>query len=194
MSDSDEDHICNFRNGQHGRDGKNGKDGRPGRDGRDGVDGVDGNRGPTGPTGPQGEKGPPGDRGSGSFGPVTSGMGLFDTSTYSFVNNEGVSGMSYSGSTEFLNIINRKYLPLTYIGIIWSAPDTITKCSIILKDVTNKVLLSFVVGPSQVANTKNVYEIYPNPSIATLFTRLIKFTIQVEPMNLTVYSIMIGFN
>lgn len=193
MSDgSDEEHICNFKNGQHGRDGKNGKDGRPGRDGRDGIDGQRGPQGPQGLEGPQGPQGPQG--GPASYSPVTSGMGLFDTSTYSFVNSEGVSGMTYSGSTEFLNIINRKYLPLTYIGIIWSAGDTVTKCTINLKDVTNKVLLSFVVGPSQVANTKNVYEIYPNPPLTTLFTRLIKFTIQVEPINLIVYSIMIGFN
>ena len=146
------------------------KNGRHGRDGRDGRDGKDGKCK------------------CDSF-PLQQGIGLYNTTTYSL-------GKKYYNSDEILYIINRKLLPITYIGIIWSSSDTSSKFTINLSDILNKLILTLDIGPSKVSNTTNVYEIYPSPSITTNFTRLIKFALSIEPADSSffIYSIMIGFN
>lgn len=169
-------------NGLHGRDGKNG------RNGRDGMDGLPGLPGPTGPQGPQG---PPG-RSS-----PTAGQGLDDTATFSFVNERGEPGRQVSGTaTDLVNLIQRKYQPLTYIGFIWSSPDTTTGYTVDVKDVSNRVVLTCIVPPSPVPNVKNVFEIYTNPAPTTLFTRLLKICVTVNPSadRVTFFTSMVGFN
>lgn len=199
-----EEHECTYKNGKHGRDGKNGKHGRDGRDGRDGDKGPSGPEGPPGPLGPQGPPGPvgpqgppgppglSGPKGPSGYSPVSQGNGLLDTTSYSFLSPEG-TGTTFVGEKDILYLLNRKNLPITYIGLIWSSPTTTSPFTITLKDVSNKILLSFVVDPSQVANTKNVYEIFPNPALTTLFTRLIKF-ILISENPVVLYSMMTGIH
>jgi hypothetical protein len=171
-------------NGLHGRDGKNG------RNGRDGMDGLPGPTGSTGATGAQGPAGPPG-RAS-----PTAGQGLDDTATFSFVNERGEPGRQLTATAELVNLIQRKYQPLTYIGFIWSSPDTVTGYTVDVKDVSNKVILTFTVPPSPVPNVKNVFEIYTNPALTTLFTRLLKMCITLNPPGerVTFFTLMVGFN
>jgi hypothetical protein len=168
-------------NGLHGRDG------RPGRHGRDGMDGLPG---PTGATGPTGPPGPPG-RAS-----PTAGQGLEDTATFSFVNERGEPGRQVTAAAELVNLIQRKYQPLTYIGFIWSSPDTTTGYTVDVKDVSNKVILTFIIPPSPVPNVKNVFEIYTNPALTTLFTRLLKVCVTLNPPGerVTFFTSMVGFN
>ena len=178
--------CANIKHDKHGRDGKDGKDGR---------DGKEGPRGPRGSQGPQGEQGPQGQQGDIGIS-IPQGVGLFNTSTYSFVSNTGIAGITYNDSMEILNIMNRKYLPITYIGIIWSTSDTSSQFTINLTDVSNKIILPLSIGPSKINNVKNVYEIFPSPSISTSFTRLIKFCLFMNPTtaSVTFYSIMVGCN
>lgn len=165
-------------NGLHGRDGKNG------RNGRDGMDGLPGPTGPQGPTGPAGRSSP------------TAGQGLDDTATFSFVNERGEPGRLVSSSGELVNLIQRKYQPLTYIGLIWSSPDTTTGYTVDVKDVSNRVVLTCIVPPSPVPNVKNVFEIYTNPAPTTLFTRLLKICVSLNPPaeRITFFTSMVGFN
>ena len=123
-------------------------------------------------------------------------MGLFNTTTYSFITDTGIAGIRYNDGSEILNIINRKLLPITYICIVWSTVDTTTDLVINITDVTNKIVWPLIIGPSKVNNVKNIYEIYPSPSITTQFTRLLKFCLNVTPKNSSVslFSIMVGFN
>ncbi len=174
-------------NGLHGRDGR---PGRHGRDGMDGLPGPTGAPGPPGPAGPQGAQGPPG-RAS-----PTAGQGLDDTATFSFVNERGEPGRQVTAAAELVNLIQRKYQPLTYIGFIWSSPDTVTGYTVDVKDVSNKVVLSFIVPPSPVPNVKNVFEIYTNPAPTTLFTRLLKVCVTLNPPGerVTFFTSMVGFN
>ena len=170
-------------NGLHGRDG------RPGRHGRDGMDGL------PGPTGAQGMQGPTGPTGRSS---PTAGQGLDDTATFSFVNERGEPGrhIAATANAELVNLIQRKYQPLTYIGVIWSSPSTIAGYTVDVKDVSNKVVLSFAVPPSPVPNVKNVFEIYTNPAPTTLFTRLLKVCVTLNPPTdrITFFTFMVGFN
>ena len=162
--------CVNVINGRHGRDGTNGKDGL---------------------MGPRGLQGPPGD----SF-PLQQGIGLFNTTTYSFITETGIAGIRYNDNSEILNIINRKLLPITYIGIVWSTIDTSTEVVINLTDVSNKIVWPLIIGPSKLNSVKNIYEIFPSPSITTQFTRLLKFCLTVTPKESSVsfFSIMVGFN
>jgi hypothetical protein len=138
----------------------------------------------------QGVQGPPG-RAS-----PTAGQGLDDTATFSFVNERGEPGRQVTAAAELVNLIQRKYQPLTYIGFIWSSPDTTTGYTIDVKDVSNKVVLTFTVPPSPVPNVKNVFEIYTNPALTTLFTRLLKMCITLNPPGerVTFFTSMVGFN
>ena len=172
---------------------KNGKHGRDGRDGKDGKDGARGQEGPQGPQGPIGEKGPIGPPGPQGI----LGQGLNNITTFSFVNNNGIAGIGYKDSMEILNIIDRAKLPITYIGIIWSINDVTTQFTLNIIDVSNRIILPLAIGPTTVANGKNVYEIYPNRAITeTTFTRLLRFylTTSVKTTSITFYSINIGFN
>jgi hypothetical protein len=124
-------------------------------------------------------------------------MGLVDTATFSFVNEHGDPGrLCITHPTELVNLIQRKYQPLTYIGLIWSSPDTITGYTVDVKDVSNKSILTFTVQPSPVVNVKNVFEIYTNPPPTTLFTRLLKVcvTLTSPATPLTIFTCMVGFN
>jgi hypothetical protein len=156
----------------------------------DGLPGPTGAPGPPGPAGPQGAQGPPG-RAS-----PTAGQGLDDTATFSFVNERGEPGRQVTAAAELVNLIQRKYQPLTYIGFIWSSPDTTTGYTIDVKDVSNKVVLTFTVPPSPVPNVKNVFEIYTNPALTTLFTRLLKVCVTLNPPGerVTFFTSMVGFN
>jgi hypothetical protein len=62
--------------------------------------------------------------------------------------------------------------------------------------VSNKVVLTFTVPPSPVPNVKNVFEIYTNPALTTLFTRLLKICVTLNPPGerVTFFTSMVGFN
>ena len=154
-------------------------------DGLPGATGATGSAGSTGPTGPAGPAAPP---------RPSQGMGLTDTATFSFVNEAGEPGRTCSGTSELLNLLHRKYQPLTYIGLIWSS-DTPTSYTVDVKDVSNRTILTFEVPASPVVSVKNVYEIFTNPPPTTLFTRLLKVYITVpSPAKVSLFSCMVGFN
>jgi hypothetical protein len=181
--------------------------GRDGRDGRDGPRGCPGKQiivmtnqiGPTGEKGFQGEKGIQGEKGlEGPTGPsyVEPGKGLFNTNTFSFVSSNGQGGQFFEDTFEIINTIQRKDSPISYIGLVWSSSDLITKFTITLRDVTNTSLLLLSIGPSANKNAKNMYEIYPCQVIATQNTRILKMTIEIDPgfKKISIYSVTIGYN
>ena len=134
--------------------------------------------------------------GHGPTGPVEIGKGLFNTNSFSFVTIDGKGGQQFGDSFEIINTLQRKHSPITYIGIIWSLPDTTTTCTINIRDVANTSLLSLSIGPATIKNVKNICEVYPRQHITTQTSRLIKMTSSLTPdyKTITIYSIMIGFN
>jgi len=163
--------MSDFLRGRDGKDGRNGKDGRDGRDGKNGGEkGEKGEQGPQGPQGPQGLQGKQGEKGL-SY--LPHGHGLNNITMFSFTNK--------TNNNELLNIIHRKYLPITYIGIIYASD---TNCVIDILDDSN-IILSLKLKSSK----KTLYEIYPN--ISTSSTRLLTFVSRTEAI---FYSIMVGFS
>jgi len=163
-----------------GRDGKNGRDGKDGRNGRDGRDmGEKGEQGEQGEQGEKGEQGPQGlqgKQGEKGLSYLPQGHGLNNITMFSFTNK--------TNNNELLNIIHRKYLPITYIGIIYASD---TNCVIDIVDNSNTIL-----SLKLKASTKTIYEIYPN--ISTQATRLLQFIINSDRSNIRFYSIMVGFS
>ena len=210
-------------NGYNGRDGINGRDGREGPMGPRGKPGPQGPQGPPGPpchhgqqttlilsghmgstlacgpTGPTGIQGHTGFQGhTGPTGPhfVEPGKGLFNTNVFSFVNQNGGGGQEFADTFEIINTLQRKNSPITYVGIIWASPDTTTKFTITIRDVTNTSLLELSLGPATIKYGKNICEVYPRQEIVSSTSRLLKMTIEIEPgfKKITIYSITIGYN
>jgi hypothetical protein len=173
----------NGRDGYHGKKGDTGSRGRDGRDGRDGIDGINGIDGDNGEIGAQGCQGARGAQGQSCQ------SRHFNTSVFSFTGTNGIPGISYKSGAEILNILNRANMPITYIGIIWSSSESIASFQIDIRDVSNITIQRLIVGPSAIANSKNVYEIHLNPLINSSFTRLLRFIIL---KNISIFSIMIA--
>ena len=152
--------MSEYLRGRDGKDGKNGRDGKPG--GEKGEKGEKGEQGPQGLQGKQGEKGQ-------SY--LPHGHGLNNITTFSFTKNKD----------EILNIIHRKYLPITYIGIIYASDSNFV---INIVDDSNIIYVLKLK-----ASNKTIYEVYPN--ISTQVTRLLTFVSKSEA---EIYSIMVGFS
>ena len=163
---------------------------RDGRDGRDGLPGPAGPRGLPGPAGPQGSPGPECEC------LVPKGTGLSNICSYSFTSNCGAAGRNYKDEDELVVFIQRKYLSVTYLCIVWSAPDTATTFNLNIEDVKNNVLKTYALGPTPSIQSLNVDECFPIASLSTLSTRLLRLSIRIHPCTtrIMLYSIMVGFN
>jgi hypothetical protein len=125
--------------------------------------------------------------------PVVSTKQPFYTNTYSFVGTNSIAGIRCINGADILSIFHRADTPITYIGIIWSFADTVSKFNLQIKDSQNKVCKSIILGPATQVNSKHIHEIHLDTPIQFPVTQLLKFVIE-STTSPCIYSIMIGYS
>ena len=117
----------------------------------------------------------------------------FYTHTYSFVGTNSIAGLRCINGADILSIFQRADMKITYIGIIWSLADTTSKFNLHIKDSSNKLCKSIILGPSSQANAKHIHEIHLDTPIQFPVTQLLKFVIE-STTPPCIYSIMVGYS